>query len=67
MAKQDTQKNYAHLKEYWSLEHLKMERTNPTAKEYKYGMNAATDNDISGTGPDIATNLRQCANAMMAG
>ena len=32
MAKQDADKTYAHLKEYWRLEHLKMKRTNPTAK-----------------------------------
>ena len=57
MAKQGAEKTYAYLKEYWRLEHLKMKRTNPTAKQYEFGMNAATDTTTIGDGTDIATIL----------
>ena len=66
IAKDKADKTYANLKEYWRHEHLKMKRTNPTARQYKYGMNAM-EKKTGGDSPDIALILEQCANAMMTG
>ncbi len=43
MDKNNAEKTYANLKEYWREEHLKMKRTNPSSKQYRYGMNAAAE------------------------
>ena len=62
LAKPDNQKTYAILKEFWREEHLKMKRSNPTAKQYEYGGNATAEQD-----QQTATILEQCANAMLQG
>ena len=66
LAKPEGDKTYANLKEYWHQEHLKMKRSNPTARQYEYGMNAM-EKKTGGDSPDIASILEQCANAMMTG
>ena len=67
MDKNDAEKTYANLKEYWREEHLKMKRTNPSVKQYGYGMNAAAEPTQESHQPDMATILEQCTNVMMAG
>ncbi len=67
MDKNDTEKTYANLKEYWREEHLKMKHTNPSAKQYGYSMNVTAEPTQEPNQPDMATILEQCANATMAG
>lgn len=64
LTKPDADKTYANLKAYWRLEHLKIKRTNPTSKQYDYGM-SMTDTTHETSQPNMATILKQCANAPM--
>ena len=34
-------KTWAHVKDFWRMEHLKLRRSNPTAFQYQFGGNTA--------------------------
>ena len=57
LAKDDAQKTFANLKEFWRTEHMKMKRGTPSARQYEFGMNAKTSTEPSSNQPDVATIL----------
>ena len=64
LTKDEADKTYANLNEYWHQDHLKMKCANPTAQQYEYGMNANAT-ETNNTNGDIATIMEQLANAIM--
>ena len=64
-ARDAANKTWAHAKDFWRMEHLKLRRSDPTAFHYQFGGNA-TQNQ-SENKRDMADILEDCANQLMNG
>ena len=65
LARANTMKTWAHLKDFWRQEHLKMKRFNPTAFQYQYGGNVS--NNTGDVKDGMQSILENCANQLMTG
>ena len=58
-------KTWAHTKNFWQMEHLKIRHSNPTASQYQFGGNTAQNQ--SENKRNMANVLEDCANQFMNG
>ena len=65
LARDTNNKTWAHAKDFWRIEHLKLRHPNPTAFQYQFGGNTAQDQGENKR--DMANILKDCANQLMNG
>ena len=65
LARESNMKTWAHLKDFWRQEHLKMKRSNPTAFQYQYSGNVS--DNTGEVKNDMQNILENCANQLMNG
>ena len=65
VVRDNTNRTWAHAKDFWQIEHLKLHRLSPTAFQYQFGRNAAQNQSEKKN--DMANILEDCANQLMTG
>ena len=58
-------KTWAHLKDFWRAEHLKLRRSNPTAFQFQFG-GSVTEQEGDNNG-NVSEIMENCANKLMNG
>ena len=58
-------KTWAHLKDFWRTEHLKLHRANPTAFQYRFGGSVTEQEGENGS--NVSNIMENCANQLMTG